>query len=66
MFFFLQLSHGHPSMKKRPVRVIRLPAFAPFGTEGFTLSPEEQRKRENREDRENRDDRRKKGVDKDF
>ncbi len=44
----------------------RLPVFAPFGTEGFTLSPEQERERQRRDEDDNQKDREEKGVEKDF
>ncbi len=56
-----------PRPKQKTVGVFHFPFyFAPFGTEGFTLSPEEERKRQNQDEDRNERDRKKKGVEKDF
>lgn len=62
----MQLSYGHgrPAPARKPR--FYLPVFAPFGTEGFTLSPEEERKRQRQDEDRNERDRKKKGVEKDF
>ncbi len=58
--YFISIFFPHTSRFR-----FRLPVFAPFGTEGFTLSPEEERKKDKRDEDRKERDRKKKGVEKD-
>lgn len=64
-FFLFSRRRPYRQYHRRPTKRFRFPVFAPFGTEGFTLSPEEERKRENNDEDRNERERKKKGVEKD-